>query len=185
MSLLDPAGAARGDTSSTQTQDSETLPHRSSSPSVPPSLATAAAAHPYSTAFLLGATLTGSILAGSMAARYAAGRVGTRAAGSDGCGHGRRRGMVSAGQFRATNGQNVSVTDLEFDKRLVRIEDLLRESQTRQKLWSDQMTATVPRLVPRLSKIEDTLAAEVQCRKANAIEQLKMSKSVRQGSEHC
>lgn len=99
-----------------------------------------AAAHPYSTAFLMGAMFTGSCLAGAAAANYAFKRSltgGARAVSSASSSAQRGAGDVARFPVRPTMGP-------EFDARLAKMEAMLREVQQAQQAQRDATSSVAP-----------------------------------------
>lgn len=119
-----------------------------SSKTVPPSLATMASNHPYSTAFLLGAALTGSAVIGGMAARRALGQS-------------HRAALVAAeaAASRPAAARVPSAIKGEYDSRLLKLEALVKDAQQANKKMAEQMVA-IPQLVKGLERVQADLAQE-------------------------
>lgn len=122
------------------------------SAAVPPSLATMAANHPYSTAFLLGAALTGSAVIGGVAARRAFGQ--------------NQRALLAAQAAAAARGQAQGPATRvpaavrgEYDSRLLKLEALVKDAQQANKKVTEQMVA-IPQLVRGLERVQADLAQE-------------------------
>lgn len=120
-------------------------PSASTSTTVPPSLATMAANHPYSTAFLLGAALTGSAMIGGFAARRALGQ--------------NQRAFLAAQAAAKPATRVPSAVKGEYDSRLLKLEALVKDAQQANKKMAEQMVA-IPQLVRGLERVQADLAQE-------------------------
>lgn len=115
------------------------------SKTVPPSFATMAANHPYSTAFLLGAALTGSAVIGGVAARRALGK-------------GEYQRAVANLQHKTAPAASSAMRG-EYDSRLLKLEALVKDAQQANKRVAEQMVA-IPQLVKGLERVQADLAQE-------------------------